>query len=71
MKEKVFNIRLSGKTVMLIAGGLAIAGTFFGLGRLSKKSSKEDLHKMAEQPQAPAQEQPQEPAKPTAPHPQA
>jgi hypothetical protein len=69
MKEKVFNIKLSGKTVMLIAGGLAIAGTFFGLGRLSKKSSKKELHEMAEQPK-PAQEQPQAPAA-AAPQPQA
>ena len=61
MKEKIFNIKLSGKTLMFIAGGGAIAITSFILGRLSKKGPKEELHNMAtEKPvEAPAAAAPQ------------
>ena len=58
MKEKVFNIKLTGKNLMFIGGGvgIAIASYVFGYQK-GKRSSKEELHKMAttqEQPQAAA-----------------
>lgn len=58
MKEKVFNIKLTGKTVMLIVGGVGITVASYVFGyQKGKRSSKEELHKMAtaqEQPQAAA-----------------
>ena len=62
MKEKVFNIKLTGKTIMLFVGGVAIAVTSYLGGRWSAKKgcSKEELHKMAEAPTP--EERPQAPA---------
>lgn len=67
--NKIFKFEFTGKTLAIAGGVVAFGLTCFGLGRLSKKSSKKDLHEMAEQPK-PAQEQPQAPAA-AAPQPQA
>lgn len=69
MKEKVFNIKLTGKSLILAGAGVGIAVVSFVFGhRCGKRSSKEELHNLVES--KPAAQEQQAPAA-AAPQPQA